>query len=294
MSVHPRLSLNQATIKYASLDDALKVTADAGYEAIGLWREPVHDVGLEVAARRLADSGLRFSTYCRGGFFTPFEGTERRTALDDNRRAIDETATLAAAGAPGSEAVLVLVVGGIPDGSTDLIGARARVAEALAELAPYAASAGVTLAIEPLHPMYASDRAVVSTLKQALDLAEPFDASTVGVVVDTFHVWWDPEVLPQIARAGSSGRIATYQVCDWKTPLPADVLLGRHYPGDGVIDFATITAAVEATGYAGDIEVELFNQEIWDTAWPEVAARTATSFEAAVAPHLAASEARVN
>ena len=294
MNVHPRLSLNQATIKYATLDEALRVTADAGYEAIGLWREPVHDVGLEAAARRLTDSGLRFSTYCRGGFFTPFEGAERRTALDDNRRAIDETATLAAAGAPGSEAVLVLVVGGIPDGSTDLIGARARVGDALAELAPYAASAGVTLAIEPLHPMYASDRAVVSTLKQALDLAEPFDASAVGVVVDTFHVWWDPEVLPQIARAGASGRIATYQVCDWKTPLPADVLLGRHYPGDGVIDFATITAAVEATGYARDIEVELFNQDIWNTSWPEVAARTATSFEAAVAPHLAASEARIN
>lgn len=289
MSVHPRLSLNQATIKYASLDEALQVTADAGYEAIGLWREPVHDVGLEVAARRLSDSGLRFSTYCRGGFFTPVEGPERRTALDDNRRAIDETAALAAAGAPGSEAVLVLVVGGLPEGSTDLIGARARVGDALAELAPYAASAGVTLAIEPLHPMYASDRAVVSTLKQALDLAEPFDASAVGVVVDTFHVWWDPEVLPQIARAGASGRIATYQVCDWKTPLPADVLLGRHYPGDGVIDFATITAAVEATGYTGDIEVELFNQQIWDTPWPEVAARTAESFEAAVAPHLAAS-----
>lgn len=289
MSVHPRLSLNQATIKYASLDEALQVTADAGYEAIGLWREPVHDVGLEVAARRLSDSGLRFSTYCRGGFFTLVEGPERRTAIDDNRRAIDETATLAAAGAAGSEAVLVLVVGGLPEGSTDLVGARARVGDALAELAPYAASAGVTLAIEPLHPMYASDRAVVSTLKQALDLAEPFDASAVGVVVDTFHVWWDPEVLPQIARAGASGRVATYQVCDWKTPLPADVLLGRHYPGDGVVDFATITAAVEATGYTGDIEVELFNQEIWDTAWPEVAARTAASFETAVAPHLAAS-----
>jgi sugar phosphate isomerase/epimerase len=289
MSAHPRLSLNQATIKYASLDEALQVTADAGYEAIGLWREPVHDVGLGVAARRLSDSGLRFSTYCRGGFFTPVEGAERRTALDDNRRAIDETATLATAGAPGSEAVLVLVVGGLPEGSVDLIGARARVGDALAELAPYAASAGVTLAIEPLHPMYASDRAVVSTLKQALDLAEPFDASTVGVVVDTFHVWWDPEVLPQIARAGASGRIATYQVCDWKTPLPADVLLGRHYPGDGVIDFATITAAVEATGYARDIEVELFNQAIWDTPWAEVAARTASAFEAAVVPHLAAS-----
>ena len=137
--------------------------------------------------------------------------------------------------------------------------------------------------------MYASDRAVVSTLKQALDLAAPFDPSVVGVTVDTFHVWWDPEVLPQLARAGAEGRIATYQVCDWKTPLPADVLLGRHYPGNGVIDFATLTAAVEATGYTGDIEVEIFNQEIWDTPYTEVVARTAAGFASAVAPHLAAS-----
>ncbi len=246
-------------------------------------------VGLEEAARRFGDTGLRLSTYCRGGFFTMPEGPARRASIDDNRRGIEEAATLAAAGAPGSTAVFVLVAGGIPDGSTDLIGARARVADALAELAPEAQAAGVTLAIEPLHPMYASDRAVISTLKQALDLAEPFDPSVVGVTVDTFHVWWDPEVLSQIARAGAEGRIATYQVCDWKTPLPADVLLGRHYPGDGVIDFATLTGAVEATGYTGDIEVEIFNQEIWDTPFADVVARTAAAFEAAVAPHLVAS-----
>ena len=289
MSAAPRLSINQATIRYASLDEALAATAAGGVEAIGLWREPVQAVGLDEAARRLGDSGLRLSTYCRGGFFTMPEGPERRASIDDNRRGIEETATLAAAGAAGSRPVFVLVAGGIPDGTTDLVGARARVAEALAELAPEAQAAGVTLAIEPLHPMYASDRAVVSTLKQALDLAAPFDPSVVGVTVDTFNVWWDPEVLPQHARAGAEGRIATYQVCDWKTPLPADVLLGRHYPGDGVIDFATLTAAVEATGYTGDIEVEIFNQEIWDTPFAEVVARTAAGFEAAVVPHLAAS-----
>ena len=289
MSAHPRLSLNQATIKYASLDEALQVTAAGGYESIGLWREPVQAVGLDEAARRLGDSGLRLSTYCRGGFFTMPEGPARRASIDDNRRGIEETAALAAAGAPGSGSIYVLVAGGIPEGSTDLLGARARVADALAELAPEAQAAGVTLAIEPLHPMYASDRAVVSTLKQALDLAAPFDPSVVGVTVDTFHIWWDPEVLPQIARAGAEGRIATYQVCDWKAPLPADVLLGRHYPGDGVIDFASLAEAVEATGYRGDVEVEIFNQEIWDTPYAEVVARTAAGFGSAVAPHLAAS-----
>ncbi len=216
--VDPRLSINQATIKHADLATALRVTAEAGVQAIGLWREPVHDVGLETAATMLADSGLRFSTHCRGGFFTIPEGPDRRAAIDDNRRAIDETATLAAAGAPGSKAILVLVAGGLPEGSRDLVGARERVRDAIGELAPDAAAAGVTLAIEPLHPMYVSDRAVVSTLGQALDIAADFDASVVGATVDTFHVFWDPQVLEQIARAGREGRIATYQVCDWKTP----------------------------------------------------------------------------
>ena len=287
MSAHPRLSLNQATIKYAPFDEALRLTRAGGFASIGLWREPVAAVGLDEAVRRVADSGLRVSSLCRGGFFTLPEGPERRTAIDDNRRAIDETAALAAAGAPGSAAVLVLVAGGIPEGSNDLAGARARVADALAELAPDAEAAGVQLSIEPLHPMYVSDRAVVSTLKQALDLAAPFAPEVVGVEVDTFHVWWDPEVLDQVARAGREGRIASYQVCDWATPLPADVLLARHYPGDGVIDFAAFTRAVEATGYARDIEVELFNADIWAAPFADVVARTAASFDAVVAPHLA-------
>ncbi|QEO13753.1 sugar phosphate isomerase/epimerase [Agromyces intestinalis] len=288
---HPRLSMNQGTIKHSTLDEALGAVAGGGYESIGLWREPVHDVGLAEAARRLTASGLRFSTLCRGGFFTMGEGPARRAQLDDNRRAIEETATLASAGAPGSAAVYVLVAGGLPEGSRDLIGARSRVQDALAELAPEAEAAGVTMAIEPLHPMFASDRCVVTTLKQALDLAEPFDPSVVGVTVDTFHIWWDPEVLPQIARAGASGRIATYQVCDWKTPLPANVLNSRHYPGDGVIDFATLTRAVEAAGYAGDVEVEIFNDDVFATPFDEVVARTAETFGAAVAPHLAATPA---
>jgi len=281
-----RLSINQATIKYADLPTALRVTAEAGVQSIGLWREPVAEVGLEQSARLLADSGLRFSTYCRGGFFTVPEGAERRASIDDNRRAIDETAALAAAGAAGSTAVLVLVAGGLPAGSRDLVGARDRVAEALGELVPHARAAGVTLAIEPLHPMYAADRAVVSTLGQALDLAEPFAPEEVGVALDTFHVWWDPQLFAQIERAGASGRIATYQVCDWRAPLEADVLLSRHYPGEGVIDFEAITRAVVATGYDRDIEVEIFNQAVWDADPAAVVARTAETFGQAVSRHL--------
>lgn len=286
-AVDPRLSINQATIKYADLATALKVTADAGVQSIGLWREPVNEVGLDAACRMLNDSGLRFSTHCRGGFFTLPDGPERTAALEDNRRAIDETAALAAAGAAGSTAVLVLVAGGLPAGSRDLVGARERVRDALGELAPYAQQAGVTLAIEPLHPMYASDRCVVSTLGQALDIAADFAPEVVGAAVDTFHIWWDPQVLDQITRAGREGRIATYQVCDWKTPLAEDVLLSRHYTGDGVIDFGSLTRAVMATGYDRDVEVEIFNADIWADAPEEVVRRTAETFSAAVSPHLA-------
>lgn len=282
----PRLSINQGTLKYADLATALSATVEAGVQAIGLWREPVQEVGLATAAEMLTDSGLRFSTHCRSGFFTMPEGAARRASIDDNRVAIEEAATLAAAGAEGSTAVLVIVAGGLPEGSRDLIGARERVRDAIGELAPDAAAAGVTLSIEPLHPMYASDRCVVSTLGQALDIAADFDPSVVGVTVDTFHIWWDPDVLASIERAGREGRIATYQVCDWKTPLPADVLLGRHYPGDGVIDFGPMTRAVMASGYDRDIEVELFNEDIWATAPLEAVRRTAAGFGVAVSPYL--------
>ena len=286
LGVDQRLSLNQGTIKHADLATALRVTAEAGVRSIGLWREPVQEVGLATAASMLSDSGLRFSTHCRSGFFTMPEGPARRASIDDNLVAIDEAATLAAAGAPGSAAVLVLVAGGLPDGSRDLAGARERVRDAIGELAPHAAAAGVTLAIEPLHPMYATDRCVVSTLGQALDIAADFDPSVVGATVDTFHIFWDPDVYDSIERAGREGRIASYQVCDWKTPLPADVLLGRHYPGEGVIDLARLTRAVVDTGYDGDVEVEIFNADVWASDPADAVARTAATFAASVSPHL--------
>jgi len=279
---HPRLSINQATIKYASLRNALDTVRAAGVQAIGTWREPVGEVGLSEAVRMVADSGLRVSSHCRGGFFTLPPGTERQRALDDNRRAIDETAALAAAGAPGSAPVLVLVAGGLPEGSRDLVGARGRVADALADLVPHALDVGVQLAVEPLHPMYAADRAVVSTLAQALDLAAPFPAAAVGVVVDTFHVWWDPALAASVARAGAAGRIASYQVCDWLTPIAADPLLSRGVMGDGHIDFGPVTASVTAAGYTGDVEVEIFNQAVWDAPAADVVDRVVRAFESEV------------
>lgn len=276
-----RLSMNQGTVKLATLAEAITVTVDAGIEAIGLWREPVAEVGLARAVRMVRDSGLRVSTVCRAGFFTSDDDAQFRAAIADNRAAIDETAALAGAGAAGSRPVLVLVAGGLPTGSRDLAAARDRVRRALDDLAPAAAAAGVTLAIEALHPMYTSDRCVVTTLGQALSLAERYPPGSVGVVVDTFHVWWDPDLPATIARAGD--RIATYQVCDWLTPIAADPLLSRGYPGMGVIDFAPITAAVEAAGYTGDVEVEIFNQAVWDSPFAEVASTTSATFRGTIA-----------
>ena len=257
-----RLSLNQATTKSWTLHQAVDGCARAGLPAIGLWRDRVQEVGAAAAAKVVADAGLRVSSLCRGGFVTG-EGEDRRAALEDNRRAVDEAA---AVGAP----CVVLVVGGLPHGSRDLVGARERVASAVHELAAHAAGSGVRLALEPLHPMYCADRAVLSTLGQALDLAEQLPEEQVGVVVDTFHVWWDPQVEAQIARAGS--RIASFQVCDFLTPLPADVLMGRGMMGDGHIDFPPLRRAVEAAGYTGDVEVEIFNTDVWAADPDEVVA----------------------
>lgn len=272
---HPRASLNQATIRYATLDQALHTATAAGYHSIGLWREPIEELGLAEVARRFSDSGLRLSSVCRAGYFPTPTAAGLRAAIDDSRRAIDETATLAAAGAPGSSPVLVIVAGGMPEGSRDLVGARETTRDAIGQIESDAAAAGVVLAIEALHPMMASDRGVISTLAQALDIAGQFGPS-VGVVIDTYHLWWDPAVLEQIARAGS--RIASYQVSDWATPVPAGALLGRAIMGEGVIDFAPLTRAVTDAGFVGDVEIEIFSQAVWDTPFAEAARRCADAF----------------
>lgn len=249
-----RFSLNQRTIPRWGVPELAGACARAGVGAVGLWREPVAEHGLEATARLMSSSGLRVSSLCRGGFLTAADESGRRKAIADNRSAIDEAAVLGAA-------CLVLVVGGLPPGSRDLAGARAQVRDGLAELVPHAAERGVRLALEALHPMYVADRAVLSTLGQAHHLAEAYPAEQVGVVVDAYHQWWDPDLGEVLQRA--SGRIAGYQVCDWVLPLPADVLLGRGVMGDGFIDLAALTTAVEAAGYDGDIEVEIFNADLW-------------------------------
>lgn len=249
-----RLSLNTMTTKSWTLRQAVEGTAAAGLPAIGLWRDRVAEAGVDEAAKLVRDNGLRVSSLCRGGFLTGLDDGE--AALADNRRAIDEAATLGAR-------ELVLVAGGVPD--RDLTGARARLADRIATLVPYAAQRDVRLALEPLHPMFCADRAVISTLGQALELAAPHPAEAVGVVVDTFHVWWDPELAQRVADAGAQGRISSYQICDWLVPMTPDPLVSRGMMGDGVIDFGAITALVSAAGYAGDVEVEIFNEAVWAT-----------------------------
>ncbi|MER6568185.1 sugar phosphate isomerase/epimerase family protein [Streptomyces sp. NPDC001093] len=270
-----RFSINQMTVKQLSLPELADSCGQLGVSQVGLWREPVREYGLEATAKLVRDAGLTVTSLCRGGFFTAIDPEERARALDDNRRAVDEAATL------GTD-TLVLVSGGLPPGSRDLRAARERIADALTELVPYAEDHGVRLAIEPLHPMYASDRCVVSTLTQALDLAERFPAHQVGVTVDTYHIWWDDQAPAQIARAGAGGRIHAFQLADWITPLPEGVLNGRGQIGDGAIDMREWRGYVEAAGYTGPIEVELFNEELWARDGREVLAETAARFVAHV------------
>jgi sugar phosphate isomerase/epimerase len=245
-----RFSFNQATANYWPMEELVAGCAEAGVSKVGLWREQVAGYGLDATANLVRDAGLTVTSLCRGGFFSA-EGW-----YDENRRAIDEAATL---GAPA----LVLVSGGLPAGSRDLAAARRHVGDAVGELVPHAAAAGVRLAIEPLHPMYCSDRCVVSSLGQALDLAAPYPPETVGVVVDTYHVWWDDRVWTQIARAGAERRIACFQVADWITPLPEGVLLGRGLPGEGCVELRRFREAVDAAGYTGPVEVEVFHADVW-------------------------------
>jgi len=258
-----RLSLNTATVKHLNLRDSVELCQRQGISGIGLWREQVQEIGNEAAATIVRDSGLRVSSLCRSGFFT-VDPSERARMLDDNRAAVEEAAAV------GTE-VLVLVGGGLAPGSKSLPHARELISDAISELAPFAADAGVRLGIEALHPMFCADRCSVSRLGEALNLAQQFPVETVGVVVDSYHVWWDDSVIDEIARAGE--RIFSYQVCDWILPLPSDMLLGRGHVGDGYIEFGPMTRAVEAAGYNGMIEVEIFNEEIWAAA-PDETART--------------------
>lgn len=254
MADSARTSLNTATIKQQwSLTEAIEGCARHGIRGISPWRDQLHDTGLEKAAKHIRDAGLQVSGVCRGGMFPVADPAERQAVIDDNVRAIEEAATLDAD-------CLVLVVGGLPDASKDLAGAQQQVEDTLAELLPVARDHDVPLAIEPLHPMYAADRACVNTLRHANDLCDKL-GDGLGVAVDVYHLWWDPELRQQIERTGRE-RLLAFHVCDWLVPTE-DLLLDRGMMGDGVIDLELIRGWVEHVGYTGLYEVEIFSQKNW-------------------------------
>jgi sugar phosphate isomerase/epimerase len=242
------LSLNTATVrKQWNLAQIIDGCARHGIRGISPWRDKLAEMGLQRAAQAIKAHGLSVTGLCRGGFFTA------KDWLDDNRRAIEEAHALGAQ-------CLVLVVGGLPEGSKDLRRARDRVQESIALILPEARQAGVPLAIEPLHPMQAAERACVNTLEQALDICDALGGG-IGVAVDAYHVWWDPKLEQQIARAGRQ-RLLAYHISDWRVPT-RDLLNDRGMMGDGVIDLPRIRGWVENAGYAGFHEVEIFSELDW-------------------------------
>jgi sugar phosphate isomerase/epimerase len=280
---HRWLSLNTATVrKQADFTGIVEACAKSGIRAVSPWRDQVAHVGLDRAVKAVKDAGLDLSGYCRGGMFTA-DDKHLAQARDDNRRAVDEAKAL---GAP----CLVLVVGGLPQysrpGSTasrNIGAAQAQVEDEIGELLSYARKAGMPLALEPLHPMYAADRACVNTMRQALDICDrldPDNSGMMGLAVDTYHVWWDFEVLTQIKRAGKK-RLLAFHVCDWLVPTK-DMLLDRGMMGDGVIDIPHLRRAVEAEGFDGYVEVEILSSDWWSRPIEEVIDTTIRRFKSAV------------
>ena len=268
---HRWLSLNTATVrKQGDLLQIIDACARHGIRAIDPWRDQVATVGLDRAARAVRDAGLELSGYCRGGMFTA-DAAHRIEVRDDNRRAVDEAKALGAS-------CIVLVVGGLPQysrpgslASKDIAAARMQVEDAIAEILEYARTAQMPLAIEPLHPAYAADRACVNTTKHALDICDRLDpnrTSALGVALDVYHIWWDPDLLPQISRAGKD-RLLAFHVCDWLVPTK-DILNDRGMMGDGVIDIRSVRRAVEAQGFAGYSEIEIFSNDWWGRPIDEV------------------------
>ncbi|WP_312415570.1 sugar phosphate isomerase/epimerase family protein [Pseudescherichia sp.] len=250
-----RLSINTATVrKQWTLDQIIEGCARHQIHGISPWRDQVQALGLQKTAQLIRSNELAVSGYCRGGMFPGIDEAARRAADDDNRRAVDEALALNAA-------CLVLVVGGLPGESKDIAGARSQVRDGLGRLLEYSRKAGMPLAIEPLHPMYAADRACVNTLEQANDLCDELGDDGLGIAVDLYHTWWDPKFYAEIERAGRK-RILGFHLCDWLVPT-RDLLLDRGMMGDGVIDIRAARQAVEALGYEGAHEVEIFSEHNW-------------------------------
>lgn len=249
------MSLNAATVRQKwNLAEIIEGCARHNIGGIAPWRDQIEECGLSQAAKQIKDAGLQVSGVCRGGMFPASDAEGRKANIEDNIKAVDEAVTLNAE-------CLVLVVGGIPKGSKNLSDAHLQVEDGIAATLEYARSVNMPLAIEPLHPMYAADRACVNTLKHALDICDRLGAG-VGAAIDVYHVWWDPELEAQISRAGRNNQIFAFHVCDWLVPT-TDMLLDRGMMGDGIIDIPKIRNWVETAGFSGQCEVEIFSAENW-------------------------------
>jgi sugar phosphate isomerase/epimerase len=262
------VSLNLATVrKQWGLRDAVAAAARHGFAGVAPWREMVQEVGIAESARMFRDSGLRVTGYCRAGLFPAADAAGRQAAIDDNKRAIDEAAAIGAEN-------LVMIGGGLPKGIRCLDTARIMFADGIAAVLPHARAAKVLLALEPMHPMYAADRGCITTIDEMTDLCEEL-GDGLGIAIDTYHVWWDPNLGREIARAGH--RIVAHHICDWLVPT-RHLLTDRGMMGDGVIDFPAIRRMIEAAGYRGIQEVEIFSEDWWARPGDEVLATVMERF----------------
>jgi sugar phosphate isomerase/epimerase len=257
-----KCSINTATLGFqANITEVVDAVARAGFGQIGPWRHEIEGQDVAAISKHIKNAGLKLSGYCRSTYIPAADAATFHANIDKNKRALDDAATL---GAPA----FVMVVGGLPAGSRNMTAARQQVLDASAELREYGKSVGVRIALEPLHPAYAAERSVLTLLSEALDMCEAIEPAAVdpwiGVALDCYHVWWDPNLPQGIAAAGAANRIFAFHVCDWLVPT-LDVLNDRGMMGDGVIDVPGIRAAVEAAGYSGSVEVEIFSSRNWWT-----------------------------
>jgi len=248
-----KLCVHTITTKPWTIEQSVPAYAKAGVKGITVWRQAIEGRNLGQVRSLIKDHGLEVVSLCRGGFFPARDATARQAAIDDNKKAVDEAAAI---GAPH----IVLVCGAAL--GQPLSESRKQIADGIAAVLPYAQKAGIKLAIEPLHPMYADNRSAVNTLKQANDLCDIFRSPDVGVAADVYHLWWDPDLESEIARCGRSGYLMAFHICDWRTPT-LDLLNDRGLMGEGCIDIRGIRGWVEAAGFRGFNEVEIFSERLW-------------------------------
>ncbi|NQV35394.1 MAG: sugar phosphate isomerase/epimerase [Phycisphaeraceae bacterium] len=248
-----KLCVHTITTKPWSVDEAAVAYEKAGIKGISVWRDTLSKYGPVDTGRLLRDHGLSIVSLVRGGFFAHAMAEARVKAMDDNKTAIDEAAAL---GSP----LVVLVCGAVP--GQPLTTSRDQIRAGIEDLLDHAETCGVKLAIEPLHPMYADDRSAINTLAQANDMTEAIDSSWLGVAVDVYHLWWDPDLEQEIKRCGDQGHLFAYHICDWKTPTK-DMLLDRGLMGEGCINLPQIRGWVEDAGFQGFHEVEIFSDTYW-------------------------------